>query len=90
MPPVPDQLPTFGLEASDDRGKLLAEKELDRSEPAFDSNLRKLSEGDGLADGLGGVKEGRDGAVENDLLELKEGPEGREGADLGWLNEGLG
>ncbi len=87
---VPIRLPILGLAASDGCGKLLVENELDRAESVLDSNLRKLSEGDWRAGGLDGLKEGRDGAGAEDLLELKEGPEGREGADLGWENEGLG
>ncbi len=78
---APIRLPIFGLEASDGCGNALVEKELDRSELAPGSNLRKLSEGDWLAGGLDGL---------NDLLEPKEGLEGSDGADLGWVNEGLG
>jgi hypothetical protein len=86
-PPI--RLPILGLGASDgcggfpnaeDRvwepGETLVENEF---EPLLGSNLRKLSEGLRLTGGL----EGCDGPVENDLLVLKEGLEGREGADRG-------
>lgn len=74
---------------------VLWEKELDRSGLTLGEKLRwlgalglKLGEGACLTGGLDGVNDGRDGAAWNDLPELNEG--GLAGADLGWLNEGLG
>ncbi len=97
---VPIRLPMLGREASDgcggfpnaeervwEPGKALVEKELDRCELLPGSNLRKLVAGAWLA---GGLNEGRDGATVDDLPASKEGPEGRDGADRGWVNEGLG
>ncbi len=78
---APIRLLMFGREASEGCGKALVEKELDRSELLPGSNLRKLVAGAWLAGGLGGLK---------DLLEPNEGLEGKDGADLGWVNEGLG
>jgi len=50
----------------------------------------KLGEGPGLTGTLGGLNEGRDGAIWNDPPEPKDGLEGIDGACLGWLNDGLG